>query len=57
MEAFVWDHNFITGVEDVDAQHRVLVDLFNELSRTFYSTDLNRETVLAETFARLVAYT
>lgn len=57
MDAFVWDQNFITGVEAVDAQHHVLVDLFNELSRTFYSTDLNREAVLADTFARVVAYT
>lgn len=57
MDAFVWDQNFITGVEDVDAQHHVLVDLFNELSATFSSTDLNRDTVLADTFARLVAYT
>lgn len=57
MEAFVWDQNFITGVEDVDAQHHELVDLFNELSRTFYSTDASRDAVLADTFARLVAYT
>ena len=57
METFVWDHNFITGVEDVDAQHRVLVDLFNELSATFSSADGNRDAVLTETFARLLAYT
>ncbi len=29
---FVWDSNFITGIESVDAQHHSLVDLFNELS-------------------------
>lgn len=29
MEAFVWDQNFITGLEDVDDQHHALVDLFN----------------------------
>lgn len=57
MDAFVWDQNFITGLQDVDAQHHMLVDLFNELSQTFYSTDKDREAVLADTFARLVAYT
>ncbi|MCB1979551.1 MAG: diguanylate cyclase [Burkholderiaceae bacterium] len=58
MEAFVWDQNFITGLEDVDDQHHALVDLFNELSETFQSTDLhNREALLNDTFARLVAYT
>lgn len=58
MEAFVWNQNFITGLEDVDNQHHALVDLFNELSETFQSTDLHhRETLLNDTFARLVAYT
>ena len=58
MEAFVWDQNFITDLEDVDDQHHALVDLFNQLSETFQSTDLlNRETLLNDTFARLVAYT
>ena len=57
MDAFVWDQNFVTGVEDIDDQHHALVDLFNELSQTFCSTDRNREEVLAGTFARLVAYT
>ncbi|MCB1974651.1 MAG: diguanylate cyclase, partial [Burkholderiaceae bacterium] len=57
MDAFVWDQNFITGVEGMDDQHHALVDLFNELSQTFCSTDRNREEILAGTFARLVAYT
>ena len=42
MDAFVWDQNFITGVEDMDDQHHALVDLFNELSQTYCSTDRNR---------------
>ena len=57
MDAFVWDQHFITGVEDMDDQHHALVDLFNELSKTFYSTERNREEVLAATFVRLVTYT
>jgi len=58
MDSFVWDQSFITGVEDVDVQHHALVDLFNELSDTFQSTDLgDREALLNDTFTRLVAYT
>ncbi len=57
MDAFEWDQNFITGVEGMDDQHHALVDLFNELSQTFCSTERNREEILAGTFARLVAYT
>jgi hemerythrin len=45
MDAFVWDQNFVTGVEDIDDQHHALVDLFNELSQTFYSTERRREEV------------
>jgi hypothetical protein len=42
MEAFVWDQNFITGLEKTwTIQHHALVDLFNELSETFQSTDLD----------------
>lgn len=29
---FVWDQDFITGIELVDEQHRALVELFNRLS-------------------------
>ena len=30
MESFQWDKNFVTGLEDVDRQHRHLVDLINQ---------------------------
>ena len=46
MDAFEWDQNFVTGVEDIDDQHHALVDLFNELSQTFCSTERNREEIL-----------
>ncbi|MDO9143731.1 bacteriohemerythrin [Rhodoferax sp.] len=57
METFVWDDNFVTGLSKVDEQHRKLVDLFNELSHSLFLTDDNRETVLNDTFARVVDYT
>ena len=60
MDAFVWDQNFITGVEAVDAQHHVLVDLFNELGRALYRSQgpapAVREPVLRDIFQRLLAY-
>lgn len=57
METFVWDQNFITGLPQVDEQHHKLVDLFNELSHSLFLSDANRETVLTDTFARVVDYT
>ncbi len=35
MEAFVWDQNFITGVDRVDTQHQTLIELFDELANAF----------------------
>jgi len=31
MEAFVWDERFVTGIANVDAQHRQLVDIVNRV--------------------------
>ncbi len=33
MEPFHWDESFITGLEDVDHQHKLLVDLINQFGR------------------------
>lgn len=57
METFVWDQNFVTGLPDVDAQHHALVDLFNALSASLFSSSGQREDVLGETFAHLLDYT
>jgi hemerythrin len=32
MNAFPWDNSFVTGLDQVDAQHRALVDLINRFS-------------------------
>ncbi|WP_313603351.1 sensor domain-containing diguanylate cyclase [Comamonas jiangduensis] len=55
--AFVWDQHFVTDLDSVDEQHHALVDLFNELSRGLFSKRSDREVVLADTYARLLAYT
>ncbi|MDO4593397.1 MAG: hemerythrin domain-containing protein, partial [Comamonadaceae bacterium] len=54
---FVWDEHFVTGLASVDEQHHELVDLFNELNLGLFSKSDDRETVLADTYARLLAYT
>ena len=54
---FVWDEHFVTDLSTVDEQHHELVDLFNELSQGLFSKRSDRETVLADTYARLLSYT
>ncbi|MDX9700834.1 MAG: bacteriohemerythrin [Rhodocyclaceae bacterium] len=39
MASFVWDENFVTGIEDVDAQHMELVQLINHLGDLLASPD------------------
>lgn len=36
-EPFPWNHNFETGIDEVDLQHRVLVDILNRLALHFVS--------------------
>lgn len=57
METFAWDVNFVTGLDQVDAQHHQLVDLFNELNESMFSTEANREAVIESAFSRVVDYT
>lgn len=61
MDAFVWDQHFVTGLADVDEQHRGLVVLFNELSQALFThhgcAQAETERLLGETFERLVDYT
>jgi diguanylate cyclase (GGDEF)-like protein/hemerythrin-like metal-binding protein len=54
---FVWDQHFVTDLAAVDDQHHALVDLFNALSQELFSKRSDREVVLADTYARLLAYT
>lgn len=55
--SFVWDDHFVTELDAVDEQHHDLVNLFNELSQGLFSKRSDREVVLADTYARLLAYT
>ena len=57
MDTFAWDQNFVTGIDSIDSQHHQLVDLFNELNISLFSTHANREDVVSEAFSKVVDYT
>lgn len=51
---FPWNENFATGIEQVDEQHKKLVELLNHLARhLFYQSDI---LILDVIFDELVAY-
>lgn len=55
IDIFPWDENFNTGLTEVDAQHRKLVELINQLaSHVAFSVD---KLELDRIFDELVAYT
>ncbi len=56
MDAFVLDHNFVTGLVDVDQQHHSLVSLLNQLSDSFLHEAGASDVVVEDILARLVAY-
>ncbi len=56
MDAFVLDHNFVTGLVDVDQQHQSLVSLLNELSACFLQEAGASDVAMEDIFTRLVAY-
>jgi hemerythrin len=54
---FVWDDNFITELDAVDAQHHALVDLFNELNAALFRQESDNDGLLEDIYRRLLAYT
>lgn len=52
---FPWDSNFETGIELIDQQHKVLVDILNKLAA--HLANLSGSIVLNEIFDELIAYT
>jgi hemerythrin len=56
MDAFVLDHNFVTGLADVDQQHQSLVSLLNQLSDSFLQEAGARDVAVEDILERLVAY-
>ena len=54
---FVWDSNFITGIESVDAQHHSLVDMFNALSAAITRGSWGDSSAIDGLIASLLEYT
>jgi hemerythrin-like metal-binding protein/PAS domain S-box-containing protein len=54
-EIFPWDKNFETGIELIDQQHKVLVNILNKLAA--HLANLSGSIVLNEIFDELIAYT
>jgi hemerythrin len=56
MESFLWDKNFETGLEDVDHQHRVLVDLINRFGDQLTQVERVSSSDLEAVLGELAAY-
>jgi hemerythrin-like metal-binding protein len=54
MGMYVWKDSFNTGIEDIDQQHRMFLDLLNECSEYAYSS--NSAGIVPGFVARLKAY-
>jgi hemerythrin-like metal-binding protein len=55
VESFLWDDNFMTGIQSVDDQHRDLVNMINEFASLFSENSLEFSDI--ETiFERLADY-
>lgn len=52
--ALEWDESFVLGIEEIDNQHRMIVDKFNEFSQAVH--DGKEEVNLAEMADFLVRY-
>ena len=50
-----FDDEIRTGIEEVDAQHAVLIEIYNELDAAFQKGKANRQ--MSEILARLFQYT
>lgn len=55
IDVIPWDNNFNTGLAEIDAQHRKLVEIINQLAASFAfdASTINLSTV----FDELIAYT
>ena len=55
MAFFAWDNKYSVGVREMDSQHKILVDLLNEL---FEAMNANRsKEILGSTLNKLINYT
>src|ERR1035438_7825166 len=57
MDAFHWDKNFETGLDDVDKQHQMLVNLINRFGELLLHQETTSINDIEVVFGELVAYT
>lgn len=57
MDIFHWDRNFETGLNDVDEQHHVLVNLINRFGKLVLAKSDSTFGEMEKVFGELVAYT
>ena len=55
-EAFQWDESFLTGLEEVDRQHKRLVDLINRFGHSLYQAETVSRAELEAVFSELIDY-
>ena len=56
MKAFTWDSSFLTGLTEVDEQHRTMVDLINRFSGMVEASEEMPAQGLEEVFGQLAEY-
>lgn len=56
MTAFLWDKNFLTGLDHVDEQHHALVDLINRFSGLLEAGGISDPRELARVCEELTQY-
>lgn len=57
MDSFKWDENFVTGIEEVDAQHMELVKIINRLGELLSSSEMLDGPAVNEVLDELARYT
>jgi len=45
MKSFIWNKNYVTGIQDVDEQHHQLIDIINRLGQLIIDNDVPVEQV------------
>lgn len=56
MESFHWDNNFVTGLAQVDSQHRHLVDVINQFGELLMQSEGAAFDEIERVFGELAAY-
>lgn len=56
MKTFVWNQNYVTGLETVDQQHHYLVDLINQLGESMIGGNADNDDALQTIFAQVADY-